>query len=765
MKGDAYILVTGLVLAALANLPEIQSQECKFYGEIINESQANVNIIETIPKDRVILSLTTSPGYVNCSDLSSGSMGFSKYIGYRQTPTATDNKTLELFMAQAIGDDLDNGDINIVDQKYALLTGQCKLYCEQPPPVSLYITVAIEPENTKPPIFSRSSANLTLDENYPIDLDFSDLLIVNEQRLKVSDKDLPLEKLTFEVSDSRFKALEPYFRYYNDSKNQLRVEYEPRIAVNQTLKAEDSPITFNLIAKNNQTESNFMITINISPNDMHDPEFELPYYTSTIENSQFTGLLTVEQKNILAYDGDKKINQEIRYDITDKDGLEVSIKTQQPGKGVPIEIELTQPVEGSATDKMRYVVIKATQIDDETRYETVVLAVELPQIIVTTPTPTTAPTCPPCLTTSTASPTTTTTAMPCTTPTVPTCTPCPTVMTNPTTDAATSCPTFDPTTDCPIISTTNCPVCSSTTEVAQTTLYASTTSSTSPSSSTIITSTTAPVMSTTTEGTTSCSCPAYPSETVTVCPTECPTCPTECQTCPTECPTCPTGTTLSSSSASTETPSSTASTACPITCPEWTTASTSACECPTVTCPTTSTLTPENPTVHFDKQQYASELVENSPVQTFVVRLNAESTSADEQPEYSFAESYDTRYFSVDPKTGVVTTAQSLPIGNYSLEAIAEIRSGAKDYTRIIVSAVMGTLCGGTQFSSPLYEFPVAERTTGIVGQVELRSTEDTVYDLTIASCNPPSMIGSLQMPSIAPLPRPETSQFTFQAF
>ncbi|XP_045035315.1 uncharacterized protein LOC116930806 isoform X5 [Daphnia magna] len=774
MKGDAYILVTGLVLAALANLPEIQSQECKFYGEIINESQANVNIIETIPKDRVILSLTTSPGYVNCSDLSSGSMGFSKYIGYRQTPTATDNKTLELFMAQAIGDDLDNGDINIVDQKYALLTGQCKLYCEQPPPVSLYITVAIEPENTKPPIFSRSSANLTLDENYPIDLDFSDLLIVNEQRLKVSDKDLPLEKLTFEVSDSRFKALEPYFRYYNDSKNQLRVEYEPRIAVNQTLKAEDSPITFNLIAKNNQTESNFMITINISPNDMHDPEFELPYYTSTIENSQFTGLLTVEQKNILAYDGDKKINQEIRYDITDKDGLEVSIKTQQPGKGVPIEIELTQPVEGSATDKMRYVVIKATQIDDETRYETVVLAVELPQIIVTTPTPTTAPTCPPCLTTSTASPTTTTTAMPCTTPTVPTCTPCPTVMTNPTTDAATSCPTFDPTTDCPIISTTNCPVCSSTTEAAQTTLYASTTSSTSPSSSTIITSTTAQVMSTTTEGTTSCSCPAYPSETVTVCPTECPTCPTECQTCPTECPTCPTGTTLSSSSASTETPSSTvstsnpticpelttvspstcdcpttpstASTSCPITCPEWTTASTSACECPTVTCPTTSTLTPENPTVHFDKQQYASELVENSPVQTFVVRLNAESTSADEQPEYSFAESYDTRYFSVDPKTGVVTTAQSLPIGNYSLEAIAEIRSGAKDYTRIIVSAVMGTLCGGTQFSSPLYEFPVAERTTGIVGQVELRSTEDTVYDLTIASCNPPSMIGDFEV-------------------
>ncbi|XP_045035318.1 uncharacterized protein LOC116930806 isoform X8 [Daphnia magna] len=717
MKGDAYILVTGLVLAALANLPEIQSQECKFYGEIINESQANVNIIETIPKDRVILSLTTSPGYVNCSDLSSGSMGFSKYIGYRQTPTATDNKTLELFMAQAIGDDLDNGDINIVDQKYALLTGQCKLYCEQPPPVSLYITVAIEPENTKPPIFSRSSANLTLDENYPIDLDFSDLLIVNEQRLKVSDKDLPLEKLTFEVSDSRFKALEPYFRYYNDSKNQLRVEYEPRIAVNQTLKAEDSPITFNLIAKNNQTESNFMITINISPNDMHDPEFELPYYTSTIENSQFTGLLTVEQKNILAYDGDKKINQEIRYDITDKDGLEVSIKTQQPGKGVPIEIELTQPVEGSATDKMRYVVIKATQIDDETRYETVVLAVELPQIIVTTPTPTTAPTCPPCLTTSTASPTTTTTAMPCTTPTVPTCTPCPTVMTNPTTDAATSCPTFDPTTDCPIISTTNCPVCSSTTEAAQTTLYASTTSSTSPSSSTIITSTTAQVMSTTTEVSTSC--PSVTCPELTTAST--PTC---------DCPTTP----------------SAASTSCPITCPEWTTASTSACECPTVTCPTTSTLTPENPTVHFDKQQYASELVENSPVQTFVVRLNAESTSADEQPEYSFAESYDTRYFSVDPKTGVVTTAQSLPIGNYSLEAIAEIRSGAKDYTRIIVSAVMGTLCGGTQFSSPLYEFPVAERTTGIVGQVELRSTEDTVYDLTIASCNPPSMIGDFEV-------------------
>ncbi|XP_057366143.1 uncharacterized protein LOC130687004 isoform X2 [Daphnia carinata] len=772
MKGD-YILVTGLLIAALANLPEIQSQECAFYGENIKENQTNVNITETIPKDTVILSVTTSAGYLNCSDLSSSSLEFSKYIGYRHTPTATANKTLELFMAQAIGDDLDNGDLNIAEQKYALLIGQCKLYCQQTT-TRLSVAVTIEPENTQTPIFSQNSAHLTLDENYPIGLDFSDLLIVNEQRLKVSDKDLPLEELTFDVSDSRFKAFPPTFRYYNDSKNHLRVEYEPRIAVNQPLNAEDSPIIFNLIAQNNQTESLFPITIDISPNDMRDPEFVWPYYTSTISNSQFTGLLTIKQGNILAFDGDRKINQTIRYEITDKGGLEVRIRNQQPGKGVPIEIELTLSVEGSATDKMRYVVIKATQVDDVNRYETVVLAVELPQTVVTTPVPTTQPTCPPCPTSSTATVPTTTTAIPCTTPTPPTCAPCSTVTT-----ISTTCPTFDPTTECPTISTTDCSA--SSTEATQTTLYTSTASSTYPSSS--------PVTSTTTEGTTSCSCPTCPDETVTACPT------TQCPTHPTECPTCPTATTLDSSSASTENPLSTvtsnpttyseltteSSSTCdcsttpstvspssPVTCPESTTASTSTCdcsttpstscpeatptitlpcECPTaVTCPTTSTPTPGSPTVHFDKQQYASELVENSPAQTLVVSLNAESSSMDEQPAYSFAESYDATYFSVDSKTGVVTTARSLPIGDYTLEAIAEIRSGAKDYTRIVVSSVMGTLCNGTQFSSPLYEFPVAERTTGIVGQVELRSTEDTVYDLTITSCNPPSMIGDFDV-------------------
>ncbi|KAI9550662.1 hypothetical protein GHT06_006214 [Daphnia sinensis] len=759
MKGDVYILVTGLMLAALANLPEIQSQECAFYGANISESQITVNIAETIEKNTNILNITTSAGVVNCSDLVTGAL-FSKYIGYTHIPSTTSNKTLQLFMGQVIGDDLDNGDIKIQSgQTNPRLLGQCKLYCTQAPTATLYITVVIEPENTKLPIFSQTSAELTLDEYYPVGLDFSDLLIVDGKRLYVTDMDLPSEKLTFEVSDPHFQALEPRVRYYNDSNGIPRVAYEPCIAVNRTPDAENSPITFYLIAQNNQKQSSISITINITPHDMHDPEFEWPYYTSTIADSQFTGLLTVKQQNILAYDGDEKINQEIRYEITDKGGLEVRIKNPQPGKGVPIEIELTQPVEGSATDKMRYVVIKATQTDDLNRYETVVLAVELPQIIVTTPTPTTPTTCPPCLTSSTASTPTTTTAMPCTTPTVPTCPPCPTLTT-----ISTTCPTFNPATDCPTISTTNCPESSSSTEAAQTTLYTSTSSSTYPSSSS--------VTSTTTEGTTSCSCPACPSETVTVCPTQCPTYPTEC-------PTCPTGTTLDSSSASTETslstvvstsnpptcpelttvtPStcdcpttpSTVPTSCPVTCPESTTATTPTCDCPTtpsaVTCSTTSTPNPGNPTVHFDKQQYASELVENSPVQTLVVRLNAESSSVNEQPVYSFAESYDTRYFSVDPKTGVVTTAQSLPIGNYSLEAIAEIASGAKDYTRIAVSAVMGTLCSGTQFSSPLYEFPVAERTTGIVGQVELRSTEDTAYDLIIASCNPSSMIGDFDV-------------------
>jgi hypothetical protein len=58
---------------------------------------------------------------------------------------------------------------------------------------------------------------------------------------------------------------------------------------------------------------------------------------------------------------------------------------------------------------------------------------------------------------------------------------------------------------------------------------------------------------------------------------------------------------------------------------------------------------------------------------------------------------------------------------------------------------VAGISCNGTQFGSPLYDFPVAERTTGIVGHVDLRSTDTNTddYTLSISSCSPPSMTGS----------------------
>ena len=89
---------------------------------------------------------------------------------------------------------------------------------------------------------------MTLEENFPKGLDFSYLLKVDNQSLSVSDKDLPFQNLTFYVSDSRFKALDGIRKDY-DSDGHPRIMYEPRIAVNKSLNAADSPIQFNLIAK------------------------------------------------------------------------------------------------------------------------------------------------------------------------------------------------------------------------------------------------------------------------------------------------------------------------------------------------------------------------------------------------------------------------------------------------------------------------------------------------------------------------------------
>lgn len=55
-----------------------------------------------------------------------------------------------------------------------------------------------------------------------------------------------------------------------------------------------------------------------------------------------------------------------------------------------------------------------------------------------------------------------------------------------------------------------------------------------------------------------------------------------------------------------------------------------------VTCPTVPPA--GNSKVQFEKQQYASEILENSPVNTFIVTLSATSTVFNEKPEYSFAE-------------------------------------------------------------------------------------------------------------------------------
>ncbi len=90
---------------------------------------------------------------------------------------------------------------------------------------------------------------MTLEENFPKELDFSYLLKVDNQSLSVSDKDLPFQNLTFYVSDPRFEALPAIRKDYNYSDGHPRIMYEPRIAVNKSLNAADSPIQFNLIAK------------------------------------------------------------------------------------------------------------------------------------------------------------------------------------------------------------------------------------------------------------------------------------------------------------------------------------------------------------------------------------------------------------------------------------------------------------------------------------------------------------------------------------
>ncbi|XP_046463997.1 protocadherin Fat 4-like isoform X12 [Daphnia pulex] len=599
MKSDAYVLVTGLMIAALASLPEVQSQDCVFISEmqviIPSGETESVTIDETEQKDKVILSLTTSSGNVSCLDEGTP---FSKYIEYLHTA----NTNLKFSIKKEIGDDLDDGNVN----KEGVLLGRCTLSCPQVTvPTLLFIAVTITPVNTQSPKFNASSVELTLDENFPKGLDFSYLIVeALGGPLTVSDKDLPSQNLKFGVSDERFKVLENETKRteYNDTQGYLRFTYEPRIAVKSQLNSSESPITFNLIATdtgNPSKESLFPITVNIVPQDVRDPEFEKPYYTSAIPDSSFTGILPVKP-NILARDGDTIIDIQLRYEIVDKGGLNVKLKNTQPDKGVPIEIELTTAVEGTPTDKMRYIVIKAIQTDDDSRSETVALAVELPQAVVTTTTITsTLATCPP--------------------PTCPTST----------TPNSTSCPIVT----CPAPNTTTSPL--------------------------ICDCTTTPVAAT----------------------------------------------------------------------------------CPTTTAP------PADSTVHFEKQQYASEILENSPVNTFIVELSATTTTSNEKPEYSL-ESYDAKYFQVDPKTGIVTTAQSLPVGDYLVDAIAQIPSGDKDRARIVISVVAGISCNGTQFGSPLYDFPVAERTTGIVGHVDLRSTDTNTddYTLSISSCSPPSMTDSFDV-------------------
>ena len=57
----------------------------------------------------------------------------------------------------------------------------------------------------------------------------------------------------------------------------------------------------------------------------------------------------------------------------------------------------------------------------------------------------------------------------------------------------------------------------------------------------------------------------------------------------------------------------------------------------TVTCPTTTTPS-GNPTVQFEKDQYWSEVIENSQVNTALVTLVARSSSS-ERPQYDLLES------------------------------------------------------------------------------------------------------------------------------
>ena len=66
--------------------------------------------------------------------------------------------------------------------------------------------------------------------------------------------DLPLNpqgNLTFEVDNLSFTVVVDKFstNYFNDSKNQLRVSYQPKIFLSKPLNAKDSPINISIIAK------------------------------------------------------------------------------------------------------------------------------------------------------------------------------------------------------------------------------------------------------------------------------------------------------------------------------------------------------------------------------------------------------------------------------------------------------------------------------------------------------------------------------------
>jgi len=219
----------------------------------------------------------------------------------------------------------------------------------------------------------------------PVDLDFSYLLNdADGSLLKVYDNDYPFVPngvVNFEIdadNADRFSVLPSLKFPEKDFKNSTT--YAPRIALKQHLSASDGPITFRLIAKDGgtpQQENSIPITINIKADpDLHDPLFDYAYYSASIQNQEFTGILNVLPKKIRATNEEVIVGENITYVIKDADGLPLRI-VNESDEGIDIQVD--QGIDPASKNRTTaHVVIEASQTEQMWRRSSIILIIELP---------------------------------------------------------------------------------------------------------------------------------------------------------------------------------------------------------------------------------------------------------------------------------------------------------------------------------------------------------------------------------------------------